>query len=142
MLGGSTTSVVHALPSALRGGLLMKLPAQRLDDFVRDRMSDRLPETSCRTGRRAARVRDFVPGFVTDRVVEAMSVFDRQIPGYVGPEAIICGPEARSSAPVRIERDRSHVSVMREVGRPGSTAQKMIVSFIESGTPRDAIRSR
>lgn len=88
---------------AARGGF--SLPAQRLADFLEDRPSADVPPTSCRSGEHPARVDALVQPWVTDRIRRALHVFAEQMPGYLHPEAIICGPEARSSAPVRILRD-------------------------------------
>ncbi|MCB9832444.1 MAG: NAD(P)-binding protein [Planctomycetes bacterium] len=81
------------------------LPAQRLEDFLADRPSLDLPGTSCRTGTVAARVGELAPPWLTALVRQALGQFERQMPGYGGAGALICGPEARSSSPIRIVRD-------------------------------------
>jgi uncharacterized FAD-dependent dehydrogenase len=47
------------------------------------------------------------PARVADLVRGAIRRFDRQIRGFVHPDAVVVGPEARSSSPVRIVRDRA-----------------------------------
>jgi uncharacterized protein len=81
------------------------LPTQRLADFIAGRPSDDVPATSCRSGEHPARVDELVQPWVTERVRQALRIFSDQMSGYLHPEAIICGPEARSSAPVRVLRD-------------------------------------
>ena len=41
-----------------------------------------------------------------DALAHALARFDREIPGFAGPEGILVGLESRSSGPVRIPRDR------------------------------------
>ena len=43
---------------------------------------------------------------------------DRKLPGFAHPEAVLCGVEARSSAPVRLVRDESFQALGAGVGRP------------------------
>lgn len=80
-------------------------PAQRLRDFVAGRLSDDVPETSCRSGRVPADLARLAPPWVVEAVRAAFGRFDRQMPGFVHEDAVLVGPESRSSAPVRIVRD-------------------------------------
>lgn len=80
-------------------------PAQRLADFAAGRPSSDVPETSCRSGRIPADLSELAPPWVVEAVRTALGRFDRQMRGFVHPEAVLVGPEARSSAPVRILRD-------------------------------------
>ena len=81
------------------------LPIQRIDDFLAGRPSTGDIATSCRTETRPGVIDSLVPPFVAEAVRGALAVFDRQIPGFAASHGTICGPEARSSAPVRICRD-------------------------------------
>lgn len=45
-----------------------------------------------------------LPDFIKDSIVEAMPVFDKDIPGFYNEDAIISGVESRTSSPVRILR--------------------------------------
>ncbi len=83
----------------------LKIPAQRLVDFLTDRRSDSLPSGSCRTGFVSADVAALAPPFVTAALRAAAPAFSRQLRGFLVPEAVLVGPEARSSSPVRILRD-------------------------------------
>ncbi len=42
---------------------------------------------------------------VNRAIIEAMEIFDRQIKGFAGEEAVFAGVESRTSSPVRIVRD-------------------------------------
>lgn len=81
------------------------VPAQRLLDFLRDRPSATLPPASCRTGVVPARLRGLLPAAVESVFLRAFVDFDRQLRGFLSESALITGPEARSSSPVRILRD-------------------------------------
>ena len=48
--------------------------------------------------------RDYLPGFVTDSLSEAMADFDAWMPGFSYPDAVLCGPETRTTSPVRVSR--------------------------------------
>ena len=51
-----------------------------------------------------ADVASALPVFVRKAILEAMPQFDRRMPGYAFPEALIDGFEARTSSPLRIPR--------------------------------------
>jgi len=55
-------------------------------------------------------LRQCLPDFVTDTLAEALPDFDRKIKGFAHPEAIMTGVETRTSAPVRILRDKEYRS--------------------------------
>ncbi len=87
------------------GGADYTAPAQRAPDFLDRRSSRDLPRASYRFGTRPARIDQLVPPLVHAALVRALARFERQIPGFAGPEAILVGVETRSSAPVRMPRD-------------------------------------
>jgi hypothetical protein len=51
------------------------------------------------------RIDALLPVRVRDALRHALVRFERQIPGYAGPEGLLVGLESRSSGPVRIPRD-------------------------------------
>lgn len=81
------------------------LPTQRLRDFMGDRLSDDVPKTSCRSGTIPANIGALAPSYVVERVRAALGRFEHQMSGFMHTDAILCGPETRSSAPVRIVRE-------------------------------------
>ncbi|MCA9322751.1 MAG: FAD-dependent oxidoreductase [Planctomycetes bacterium] len=105
VLAGLALQARYERRAAVLAGETYELPAQRLEDYLAGRPSVDLPPTSCRSGARPAPVRELVPRAVATLVDEALAVFEHRFPGFCGPEALICGPEARSSSPVRILRD-------------------------------------
>ena len=48
----------------------------------------------------------YLPGFVTKGIRDAIVAFDKKIKGFASESAVLTGAETRTSAPVRILRDR------------------------------------
>ena len=46
----------------------------------------------------------YLPEYIPSSIKAAMPDFDAWLPGYLYPEAVLTGPETRSTSPVRIER--------------------------------------
>ena len=81
-------------------------PAQRVADFVAGRKSNSLPKCSYVPGIVPSRLDEWLPQFMSSRLREAISVFDKRMRGYLTNEAVVVGVESRTSTPVRIPRDR------------------------------------
>ena len=79
-------------------------PAQRLADFVQNRRTSSLPETSYRPGITPSNMGDWLPEFVTSRLQEGLARMGQKNRGYVTNEAIVLGTESRTSSPLRIPR--------------------------------------
>ncbi len=47
---------------------------------------------------------DYLPSFITDSLERGIRAFDRRLPGFASPTAILTGVETRTSAPLRILR--------------------------------------
>lgn len=87
------------------GGSDYTAPAQRVQDFLRGRESAQIGRTSYRFGTRPGRIDLLLPARLRAAITRALRRFDRQLPGFAGPEAILVGVETRSSGPVRLPRD-------------------------------------
>ena len=60
-----------------------------------------------------------LPAYVTDTLREGITSFGRKLAGYADGGALLTGVETRTSAPVRIERDRqSYVSLTHDLLYP------------------------
>jgi len=79
-------------------------PAQWAADFAQGKASARPVAASYPLGVRACDLRTVLPTFVSTSIAGALPEFDRKIRGFAGPEAVLLGPEARASSPVRIVR--------------------------------------
>ena len=86
-------------------GQTQAAPAQRLSDFVAGRPSTSLPTTSYVPGVVSARLDQILPEVVARALREGFTSFGRKMTGFVHPEAVVMGPESRTSSPVRIPRD-------------------------------------
>jgi len=79
-------------------------PAQRMADFVQNRFSQDLPETSYHPGLISVPLHDKLPKRIRTRLQEAFRLIDKKAHGYLTNEAIIVGVESRTSSPIRIPR--------------------------------------
>lgn len=82
-----------------------KAPAQRLDDFVNGKLSNDLPKSSYIPGLHSQRLDQLLPQQLSDYLREGVKLFDKKMKGYITREAVVLGPESRTSAPIRIPRD-------------------------------------
>ncbi len=88
------------------GGADYTAPAQRASDFLAGRVTENPQSTSYSFGTRPVRIDELLPPRVREAITAALQRFDRQIPGFAGPEGLLVGLESRSSGPVRLTRDR------------------------------------
>lgn len=89
-------------------------PSQRMADFVNRRLSYDLPKSSYSPGLVSSPLHFWMPQFITSRLIEGFNAFGRKSHGFLTNEAILIAAETRTSAPVRILRDKDtlcHVSV-------------------------------
>jgi len=91
-------------------------PAQRLVDFVNNKVSDSLPETSYQPGMASVNMGQILPEYISAALKKGFQSFGRKMNGYFSNEAIILGVESRTSSPVRIPRDKEtleHIQIGR-----------------------------
>lgn len=81
-------------------------PAQRLTDFVAGRVSADLPDSSYIPGLVSAPLHELLPDFVYERLKAGVQEFGKKMKGYFTGEANVIGTESRTSAPLRIPRNR------------------------------------
>lgn len=83
-----------------------KAPSQRMADFVNDKVSSTLPDTTYKPGLVSMRMDDALPKIVADSLREGFKAFGRMSRGgFLTNEALMIGSETRTSSPVRIVRD-------------------------------------
>lgn len=56
-------------------------------------------------------INEYMPEYIAPSIIAAMPDFDAWLPGYNLPDAVITGPETRTTSPVRMERDKSGVAI-------------------------------
>ncbi len=88
------------------GGGNFTAPAQRVGDFLQDRSSAAFGEVipSYRPGVAAADLRAVLPLWITENLKKGIRAMNTQLPGFADPDAVLTGPETRSSSPVRFCR--------------------------------------
>jgi uncharacterized FAD-dependent dehydrogenase len=91
-------------------------PAQRAKDYLAGRVSKGLPPTSYPRGVVAVNLNDVLPPLVSDAVAHGLPQMDRRWHGRFLADALLTGPEARGSSPVRIDR---HPDSRESPGLPG-----------------------
>lgn len=102
--------------SWLNGGMKQTAPAQRMVDFVNKKNSFDLPESSYAPGLLASPLHFWMPDFVTSRLRDGFKQFGKMSHGFLTNEAVMIGVESRTSAPVRILRDRETLQHIRIKG--------------------------
>lgn len=91
--------------SCKNGGEAAIAPAQRLEDFVKGRLSTSLPKTSYIPGIMSSPIHEWQPRFIRERLQNGFQDFNNKMRGFLTNEAIIVGVESRTSSPIRIPRD-------------------------------------
>jgi uncharacterized FAD-dependent dehydrogenase len=87
------------------GGCDYTAPAQRAPDFLSGRESRRVGPSSYKLGVRPGRIDALLPPGVCQALRRSLERFDRQIPGFAGPDGLLVGLESRASSPLRLRRD-------------------------------------
>lgn len=90
---------------AVAGGTQVA-PAQRLSDFVNNKVSSTLLETSYQPGLASADMREVLPAFLISALQQGFKDFGKKMKGYLTNDAQIIGVESRTSSPVRVPRDK------------------------------------
>jgi len=88
-------------------GNTQRAPAQRLMDFVDGKVSSRLLDTSYRPGLAPVDLGEVLPGFLMEGLRQGFKSTGKKMRGYLTNEAQVVGVESRTSAPVRIPRDKA-----------------------------------
>ena len=89
----------------LQGNQRQTAPAQRMQDFVRGRLSFDLPKSSYAPGLVSSPLHFWMPTFITKRLQAGFEVFGRRSRGFLTNDALLIAAETRTSSPVRIVRD-------------------------------------
>ena len=80
-------------------------PAQRLQDFLNNKLSPTLPDASYQPGIKSAPLHSLLPEAIAKRLQIGFAEFGKKMRGYLTNEAVIVGVESRTSSPIRIPRD-------------------------------------
>jgi uncharacterized FAD-dependent dehydrogenase len=83
----------------------LALPGQRVMDFFAGRASSDLPPHSARVPVIPGQLSTCLPLGWSELMRKALRGMDHQLEGFLHKDALLVGPEARSSSPVRLLRD-------------------------------------
>ncbi|MCQ2196529.1 MAG: FAD-binding protein [Bacteroidaceae bacterium] len=100
----------------LQGNRQQTAPAQRMADFVNNRLSYDLPRSSYAPGLISSPLHFWMPKFVSHRLQEGFKMFGKRQHGFLTNEAIVIGVETRTSSPIRIVRDAETLQHVRIEG--------------------------
>ena len=99
-------------------------PAQRFGDFLEGKAST--GEGSVRPtylpGVHWCDLHEVLPPIITDNLKKGIVDLDKRLKGFASPDAVLTGPETRSSSPVRILRDESGQARLRGLYPAGEGA--------------------
>ena len=124
-----------------------KVPVQLYKDFKENRISTSFGSVKpCIKGETAfANVRECLPEYVSETIIEGMGAFDKKIKGYDEPDAVISGVETRTSSPVRIIRNEafeSNVEGIFPCGEGAGYAGGITSAAIDGVKVSEAIRNQ
>lgn len=94
------------------GGGDYSAPAQLVGDFLAKKPSVKMGRV-CPTyqpGVRLCNLWDVLPAFLCEALSKALLQMEKKIRGFSDPEAVLTAVETRSSSPIRILRDKNHMS--------------------------------
>lgn len=86
-------------------GKTQRVPAQRLMDFINNKVSKDLPETSYKPGLVSVNLNEVLPSLISDSLRKGFMDFGRKMKGFLTNEAVLHAPESRTSSPVLIPRN-------------------------------------
>ena len=128
----------------LAGGKSQKAPAQRMIDYVNQKMSSSLPKTSYIPGVTNAPMHELMPKYINEPLRKAFQDFGKKMKGYYSEEAIILGVESRTSSPIRIPRDKEsmqHIQIenLYPVGEGAGYAGGIVSSAMDGENAAERI---
>lgn len=94
-----------------------KIPVQCYKDFKENRTSDRFGriKPSMKGAYGFGNLREVLPAYVSEALVDGMEAFGSRISGYNAPDSLLSGVESRTSSPVRIPRNESFESNIKGI---------------------------
>jgi hypothetical protein len=97
----------------LAGGASYNAPGQLVGDFLAGRASTALAEVlpSYKPGVTPTDLASTLPDYAIAAIREALPAFGREIRGFDRPDAVLTGVETRTSAPLRITRNKNFQSL-------------------------------
>lgn len=119
-------------------------PAQRITDFLMNKVSTSLPKSSYHPGLNPAEMHTILPFSIAKRLRQALKIFGKRMKGFVSDEGILIGVESRTSSPIRILRNRGtfdqiDVASLFPAGEGSGYAGGIVSSSIDGENTADAV---
>lgn len=96
-----------------QGNMKQTAPAQRMADFVNNRLSYDLPKSSYAPGLISSPLHFWLPPFVSHRLQQGFKKFGSMSHGFLTNDAVLIAAETRTSSPLRILRDKDTLQHVR-----------------------------
>lgn len=112
------------------------MPVQTVGGFLKNMTDKKIGNITPTVlpGYTLCNMHDIFPEFITNSILEALPLFNKKISGFLSNDAIFTGPETRSSSPVKILRDRFHMTNiwgLYAAGEGGGHAGGIISSAVD-----------
>ncbi|MCX7861664.1 MAG: NAD(P)/FAD-dependent oxidoreductase [Bacteroidales bacterium] len=92
----------------------LKAPAQRVIDFLHNKVSTSLPKTSYIPGVVSSPFHEWLPLLLREKLTMAFQRIQKRMPLFINDDVLMIGIESRTSSPVRIPRNENtfeHVQI-------------------------------
>ena len=99
-----------------QGNMKQTAPAQRMVDFVNEKLSYDLPKSSYAPGLISSPLHFWMPKMISHRLQQGFKAFGKSAHGFLTNEAVMIAVETRTSSPVRIIRDKETLQHVRIQG--------------------------
>ena len=99
-----------------QGNCKQTAPAQRMADFVNGKLGYSLPDSSYAPGLVPSPLHFWLPKNISSRLRKGLGFFGKHHRGFLTNEAVVIAVETRTSAPVRIVRDKESLQHIRLQG--------------------------
>lgn len=128
----------------LLGGGDYTAPATLVGDFLKDAASTHAGaiRPTCPTGVSFCNLREILPTRVSETMCAAILKMNDMLAGFAHPEAVLTGPETRSSSPVRIVRDeflQSKISGLFPCGEGAGYAGGIVSAAVDGMKCAEAV---
>ncbi len=99
-----------------QGNMKQTAPAQRMQDFVKGKLSYDLPKSSYAPGLISSPLHFWMPKMIVIRLQKGFETFGKSCKGFLTNEAVVIALESRTSSPVRIVRNNDTLQHIRIKG--------------------------
>lgn len=128
------------------GGEKQTAPAQRVTDFINQKISGSLPATSYIPGIVSAPLHELLPKPISISLQNALIESGKKMRGYITEEAVILAAETRTSSPIRIPREKttlmhSEIEGLFPSGEGAGYAGGIVSAAIDGENCADAVKN-